>query len=228
VSKPQDKASGSNRMDRRRLRTRTALMGAGQRLFADRHFDGVTIDEIVDAADVAKGSFYNHFEGKEGLAHAIIELVQGDCEREVFAVNRDVTDPSTRVARAMAVMIRYAKEHPDRYRAMVALTGRQADMNAPINDGARRDIEQGLSAGQFKDIPVEIGVAMMQGMIAYAVEYFATERPAGARKTVGKDMALMLLRALGVPSDEAKPIAAKAFEDIIDSRSTVEPDPDVS
>ena len=69
------------RMDRRRMRTRSALMGAGQRLFAEKNIDGVTIDEIVDAADVAKGSFYNHFDGKESLADAIVELVQADCER---------------------------------------------------------------------------------------------------------------------------------------------------
>lgn len=214
VGKGATVSSGGNRMDRRRMRTRSALMGAGQRLFAAKHFEGVTIDDIVDAADVAKGSFYNHFDGKESLADAIVELVQGDCEREVTAVNMDVKDPAKRVARAMASMIRYAQHHPDRYRSMVNLTRRQADINAPINDGARHDIESGLATGQFSNISVETGVAMMLGMIAYAVEYFASDRPAGSRKEIGKDMAFMLLRALGVPSEQAMPVAVEAFEDI--------------
>ena len=53
------------RVDRRRERTRAALMRAGQVLFATRSVDAVSIDDIVAAAEVAKGSFYNHFPDKE-------------------------------------------------------------------------------------------------------------------------------------------------------------------
>ena len=87
------------RTDRRRVLTRSALIGAGQRLFAKKSLDGVTIDDIILSADVAKGSFYNHFDGKEGLADTIVKLVQGDCEAEVYAANLDRTDPVERVAR---------------------------------------------------------------------------------------------------------------------------------
>ena len=207
--------NGGNRMDRRRLRTRSALMGAGQRLFADKHFDGVTIDDIVEAADVAKGSFYNHFDGKSSLADAIVELVQGDCDREVYSVNFDIEDPAKRVARAMAAMIRYADRHPDRYRSMVNLTQRQADINAPINDGARHDIVAGLAAGEFNGISVEVGVIMMLGMIAHAVEYFSSKRSVEARRQTTAEMAFMLLRALGVESARAASVAKDAVDDLM-------------
>jgi len=197
------------------MRTRSALMGAGQRLFAERSIDGVTIDEIVEAADVAKGSFYNHFEGKESLADAIVELVQADCDREVLAVNVDEQDPAERVARAMGAMIRYARVHPDRYLSMVNLTKRRADIDAPINAGARHDIESGLATGQFSGISVETGVFMMLSMIASAVDYFSVPRRPDSGESAACQMAAMLLRALGVDSRRAKKSAERAVADLL-------------
>ena len=48
-------------------RTRAALVAAGQRLFCERPVDAVAIDDIVQAADVSKGSFYNHFPDRDAL-----------------------------------------------------------------------------------------------------------------------------------------------------------------
>jgi len=62
--------------DRRRARTREALLSAGRALFAARDVDGVSIDEIVAAAEVAKGSFYNHFTDKDVFARDPINLIR--------------------------------------------------------------------------------------------------------------------------------------------------------
>ena len=59
------------RTDPRRDRTRDALLNAGRSLFAHRDVDGVSVDEIVEAAAVAKGSFYNHFADKDVFAREI-------------------------------------------------------------------------------------------------------------------------------------------------------------
>ena len=58
----------TRRVDRRRARTRAALLKAGRTLLASRDVQGLSVDEIVAAADVAKGSFYNHFTDKDMFA----------------------------------------------------------------------------------------------------------------------------------------------------------------
>ncbi|WP_280245786.1 TetR/AcrR family transcriptional regulator [Nocardia abscessus] len=55
-----------NRVDRRRERTRNALLGAARKFLSEGR-SAVSIQEITDAADVGFGSFYNHFESKEQL-----------------------------------------------------------------------------------------------------------------------------------------------------------------
>ena len=61
-----------NRLERRKQRTRAALIQAARRFIASGKLN-VPVLEITQAADVGMGSFYNHFESKEALATVALE-----------------------------------------------------------------------------------------------------------------------------------------------------------
>tara|TARA_A100001391_G_scaffold119260_1_gene81181 strand:- start:27845 stop:28435 length:591 start_codon:yes stop_codon:yes gene_type:complete len=187
-------------------------MDAGQRLFASRSKEGVSIDEIVDAANVAKGSFYNHFSDKESLADAIVELVQGDCEHHVFVANQDVEDSALRVVRALAVLIQYVTVHPDRLGALLTLTSRKVNIAAPLNAGLTHDIRQGLDSGRFSGISVECGVLSVLGLIGTAVDFVGGDRGGIPLEQVVEEMGSVLLRGLGIEHEEASALAHQAVE----------------
>ncbi|HEY7489026.1 MAG TPA: helix-turn-helix domain-containing protein, partial [Streptosporangiaceae bacterium] len=52
---------------------REQLLEIGRHLFAERGFDGTTIEEIATRADVAKPVVYEHFGGKEGLYAVVVD-----------------------------------------------------------------------------------------------------------------------------------------------------------
>ena len=56
-----------NRQTRKRLATRQKISDVATRLFIERGFDTVTIDEIAEAADVSRMTVFNHFSRKEDL-----------------------------------------------------------------------------------------------------------------------------------------------------------------
>jgi AcrR family transcriptional regulator len=56
-----------DRRTRKRLATRQAISDVATRLFMDRGFDRVTIDEIAEAADVGRMTVFNHFPRKEDM-----------------------------------------------------------------------------------------------------------------------------------------------------------------
>jgi AcrR family transcriptional regulator len=58
-------AHAVGRRQRRRDRTRAALMEAALRLFGERGYDATTIEEITEAADVAPRTFFSYFSSKE-------------------------------------------------------------------------------------------------------------------------------------------------------------------
>ena len=49
------------------MNAREQLLAAGRRLFGERSYDEISIDEIAAAAHVSKGLLYHYFEGKRGL-----------------------------------------------------------------------------------------------------------------------------------------------------------------
>jgi AcrR family transcriptional regulator len=198
------------RTDRRRARTRGALIAAGQQLFARHPLESVSIDDIAAAADVAKGSFYNYFDDKESLASAIIEGVQADCERHIALANAEIADPAQRMARAMAVVVIYAHDHPDRVQAMLTLSGRRRDIAAPLNAGVTRDVTEGLAAGQFNGISVQSGILLALGLISIAIDFLRSQDAQDSAAGVVREFGAALLRALGVDPALAPEIAAAA------------------
>lgn len=57
----------SDRRSRKRLATRRAISEVADRLFRERGFENVTVDEIATAADVGRMTVFNHFARKEDL-----------------------------------------------------------------------------------------------------------------------------------------------------------------
>jgi AcrR family transcriptional regulator len=57
----------------RRQGTRDSIMAAATELFAARGVTSTSIDDIAEAAGIAKGSIYYNFESKAGLVEAIMD-----------------------------------------------------------------------------------------------------------------------------------------------------------
>lgn len=83
----------------RRPRTKPAeirreeLIDAAQALFLGKGFDATSVDEIVRAADVAKGTFYFYFKTKDEVLQALrSRFVEGFCKRLEDAVATKARD----------------------------------------------------------------------------------------------------------------------------------------
>jgi AcrR family transcriptional regulator len=76
----------------RRAATTEAILKAGRRLFGERGFAATTVDDIADAARVAKGAVYHHFTTKEAVFEAVFDLVSRDLVTEVERATRAERD----------------------------------------------------------------------------------------------------------------------------------------
>jgi AcrR family transcriptional regulator len=71
------------RRERRAAETRVRLFRSAMRLFAQRGFQNVTVEDITEAADVGKGTFFNYFDSKDEVLGVMAEIQLGKV-REVL------------------------------------------------------------------------------------------------------------------------------------------------
>ena len=83
-----------SRLDRRKARTRQALIDAAVRLIAEGRGDRASIQEITEEADIGFGSFYNHFDSKEQLFEDRLEEVLERWGQMIDRASAGITDPA--------------------------------------------------------------------------------------------------------------------------------------
>ena len=66
-----------SRRERRAAETRVRLFRCALQLFAERGFPNVTVEDITEAADVGKGTFFNYFESKDDVLSVVAEIQLG-------------------------------------------------------------------------------------------------------------------------------------------------------
>lgn len=183
----------------RGTRTRSALIAAGFELMAERPIDAIPIDDIVAAARVAKGSFFNHFADKKGFADAAASEVRLDIEARVAAANRTVSDPLERLTGGLVVALDYALTEPKRSAVLLRGAGGAASQDHPLNRGVLADLDACLAAGLIRAEAARAGVLFWLGtcqmLMTNAVETVPSRTEATTRMA---DVLTMALAGLGV------------------------------
>lgn len=204
------------RPQRRVGRNRSAILAAAEALFGARGVEAVSVDEIALAADLAKGTVYNHFADKDALAHEIAAAARADGEARVTAANDGVADPVRRTVRGMLVFARFALERSARARAMLRMSPRVTDPDAPVNAGVRADVTGGIDAGAFA-VTAEAGTAavisLATGLMSRICDGIHTR---AAAESLAAQMGAIALRGLGLAAEAANCIAAAETADIFE------------
>ncbi|MGW0896491.1 TetR/AcrR family transcriptional regulator [Streptomyces goshikiensis] len=74
--RPAPAAPAAGLRERKKRRTRDALLRAALLMFVSQGYDKTTVDEITDAVDVSQRTFFRYFANKEEVAFAVQDLVE--------------------------------------------------------------------------------------------------------------------------------------------------------
>jgi AcrR family transcriptional regulator len=175
------------RRQRKRQAVHRNVLDAAQRLFAERGVSRTTVDEIAEAADVARQTVFNHFPYKEALALELgADNIQNVAERAnaLLEAGTPALEVLQRSARAFldssieqgecAAIVARELLHPDPERAT------RAAERVPLNDLFEAIMIQAREEGEVRcDLPLDIVAkrvgAILTSIVAQAMTCDATD-----------------------------------------------------
>jgi AcrR family transcriptional regulator len=198
------------------FRIRGALLAACGDLMTEQPVEAITINNIVQRAGVAKGSFYNHFPDKEALAATVSAAALSDVEKAIEKGNENVTDPAYKVVRGLCNYMQFAVS--DARAATIMLRGHDwvTSGDHQLNLSIQEHISEGVLSGRFMPRCEEAGVIQVVGT-AYFSMIRIIEQKLSAKKAIELSTKVfsLILCGFGLDEEEAVRIVSDSAKDII-------------
>ncbi|MGH3388315.1 MAG: TetR/AcrR family transcriptional regulator [Actinomadura sp.] len=180
------------------------LLAVATRLFAEKGFEGTSVQEIVATAGVTKGAMYHYFASKDDLLYEIYHRLlimqtnrleqfaggEGTIEERLRAAAVDVIETSFLHLDELTVFFRSMHLLPQEKRKAVRAERRR------YHERFRELVEEGQRAGFFRtDVPADIVVHFFFGSVHQLSTWYHTGGPLGTQ-TVSEYYVGLLLDGL--------------------------------
>ncbi|MBF6136970.1 TetR/AcrR family transcriptional regulator [Nocardia otitidiscaviarum] len=202
-----ERTGGSNRLERRKARTRAALVKAAQAFLAAGR-PTVPILEITQAADVGMGSFYNHFQTREELFQAAVEEALDTHGAALDALCEQLDDPAQIFAQSFRLTGRLHRRNPTLSKVLLNNGLQLARSDKGLAPRARRDIEDAVRAGRFEVADPELAMTIVAGA-AICLGQLLHEQPDRDDGEAADQVTADLLRMFGLTPEEADDICGR-------------------
>ena len=159
---------------------REQLISIGREVFAERGFEGASVEEIAARAAVSKPVVYEHFGGKEGLYAVVVD-------REMIRLERIITEALShgrsrvRIEQAVMALLTYVEEETDGFLILVRdLVPGQDQSYATLLNTAVGQVSHILgrsfeNQGLDPDVAILYGQALV-GMVSMTAQWWLDER----------------------------------------------------
>lgn len=173
-----------SKSDRRVQRTRKALHEALMALILEKRYDKITVQNIIDRANVGRSTFYAHFQDKDDL------LVQGlamfSAELNAHIENAEHEGETTEHVLHSLIFFHHANVHHDLYHAMQGGGGMDVILEAGkqhLSADIQRHLDQLFPDSNVLTIPLPIITSFVAGaMLSVLMWWLETGRPFSAEE----------------------------------------------
>jgi AcrR family transcriptional regulator len=188
----------------KRERTRARLMDAAVEVFARDGVEAASCNEIARVADVANGTFYNHFKDKDDIVSAVAFEIAADAVRQLDGAMAGIEDAAERVGFATRQAVELAAVEPTWGFSLAGSFAYLPELRRRVTTYARRDLERGVRQGVF-DVEVDDFLVDLFASMVMTAMLLRLRGDAGPE--AGAKVAEHQLRMLGVSAERAREIA---------------------
>lgn len=202
-SKPSPKPT---RGAKRAAQTRAKLVRAAMEVMALKGVDGATISDITETADVAVGSFYNHFGTRDAIIKAAAQTMIEDMAQALDGLWDVCDDPIEVIATAMRIAFRRAMDDPAWGWFLLRTSERGGLITRGLGARLARDLKAAKTAGRITPHNIDhIALALVGTFMAFLSAGLQDD----LTKNGAEDMAQTIIILLGLPANDAAKIAKR-------------------
>jgi AcrR family transcriptional regulator len=127
------KTMSDKALDRRIQKTLQLLQNALGELIAEKEYDDITIQELLDRANVGRSTFYAHFENKDQLLRSILTLLNDHYEAGIRRISEERKTYTENSDQMPFRVLQFVEQNHRLFRAMLGKAGHSSHPN-PLHD----------------------------------------------------------------------------------------------
>ena len=163
-------------IDRRTARTQKALHNALMSLIVSKGYEAITVQDIIDEADVGRSTFYAHYTGKEDLLRSGFAMLREELEAAHLAGGGDDGPKGGPLSLGFA-MLEHAGRYRHVYRSLLGVRGRLV-ADREIRRILSTAVEQGLpDTGDNDAVPRELRVDFVVDTLLNVLGWWFERKP---------------------------------------------------
>jgi AcrR family transcriptional regulator len=188
----------------KRVRMRRKLIENALLVFAEKGVDASVIEDVIKAADVSRGTFYNYYRTNAELQMAATDELGNEIVQQIENETRDNPSPAARVCTGVRLYLRAARQFPLFARFIARLGLAAVGPGNLVYRYLPAHLEEGMAAREFANMPTAVAVDIVLGSVLTAVRRIAANE-AGDEHL--RAVVLAMLRGLGVAERTARAAA---------------------
>lgn len=183
---------------------RARLLASAMRLVAEKGPASTSIDDVISAADVSRGTFYKYFPSPDALVRELAIEIANELIGMAEPVVLSYDDPAERVSSGMRLVARLAIDHPLAATFLVRLGWPDARGPSMLLDFVQRDLSEGIRQGRFTRMPIALALNIVTGAVLGATHCMLAP---GCDSDFAEQSAAAALRGLGLDAKSSQRIA---------------------
>ena len=148
----------------RRARMRRKLVESALLVFAERGVDATVIEDVIAAAGVSRGTFYNYFRTNADLLHAIAEELGNDLVERIEARVCELPSPAARLFTGLRLYQDVARRFPLFARFVARVGPRGAGTPNLVYAYLPVNIAEGVASGELIASPILVSLDVVVGV----------------------------------------------------------------
>ena len=164
----------ARRIDRKKEETRNKIIAVAVELFNRSGLEAVTMEQIAEVADIAKGTLYNYFPSKDSIINAYLQKSFQDRNDDRLEKLRSLPDTRSRLTAVLSFLIDGVQRQKEIFEAFMVYRMKKVISFDPVDVGEQTGlshlIHEIIKLGQHnRELRTDLPDTLLEGLFEYAL-----------------------------------------------------------